>query len=111
MKRNISPLYSFRVDSTGIWIAPIDQMPYAKYKPFNYLIIENKDMNDVTVTINGSMKKRVPSGTIMELEAPTIPNIFELRVEGQADQNTVEVSIQKIPDLRSILYKAVGWLK
>jgi len=111
MKRILSPLYSFRISETGTWIAPLDRMPYAKYTPYNYLIVENKDEVDIELIVNGTVRKRVPAGVVMELEAPTIPNIYELRIDGVTNPNRVEVSLQKLPDLRSALYKMMGWMK
>ena len=67
MKRYLSPLYSFRIANTGTWIAPLDRMPYAKYVPYNYLIVENKDEADVELIINGTFRKRVPAGVVMEI--------------------------------------------
>jgi len=110
-RRHLSPLYSFRINTTGTWIAPIHEMPYAKYVPFNYVIVENKDDTDIELIINGTVRKRVPAGVVMELEAPTIPHIYELRIDGVTNPNRVEVSLQKLPDLKTALYKMMGWIR
>lgn len=108
MNRNVSPLFTFTIDSTGTWIAPLHKMPYAKYVPFNHITITNKDTSDVTLTINGSIKKLVPAGTIITLTPPEVMAIRDVRIDGIATAGTIEVSIMKAPTIWDAIQKIAG---
>ena len=108
MSRAISPLFTFTINTTGTWIAPLHKMPYAKYLPFNRVQIANKSQNDVTLVLNDSVKKLIPAGTIITISPPEIMAIRTLKVENVQTANQIEVTIMKAPTIWDAIQKIAG---
>lgn len=113
-KRSVSPL--FRLELTSDLGAGekryfnLNQKPYSKYLPFNFIYIANKSSIDVILHINDSIKKRINAGTVESFDEEVIPAIRSVAVENTDSTNSIskddiEILIQKQKTYRSVLNK------
>ena len=113
-KRNISPL--FRLELTSDLGASekryfnLNQKPYSKYLPFNFIYIANKSSIDVILHINDSIKKKINAGTIESFDEEVIPAIRSIAIENTdgstaISKSDIEILIQKQRTYRSVLNK------
>jgi len=113
-KRNISPL--FRLELTSDLGASekkyfnLNQKPYSKYLPFNFIYVANKSDTDIFLHINDSIKKKINAGTIESFDEEVIPAIRSVAIENTSSTATIskddiEILIQKQKTYKSVLNK------
>lgn len=88
----------------------LSRAPYGKYSPYNYIQITNQTDKDLTLILNGSWRKTIPSGTIMSIDSDTVPAFRSFAIvneSGATATGEVEVIIQKIKNLKDIA-RSVG---
>jgi len=114
-ERKESKLFEYEIPS----LSPNDEhyidlhsMPYGKYLPFNFLMVENSSQQKIRVIINDSIRKIIFPGTIMTFDSATIPAIWSLRVVNKGtdiiNQGEVIISFQKISNIKTRAFKILA---
>jgi len=108
--REESPLYRFsktNLTNGSSFVINLEQNPYNKYLPFNYIQVTNNTDQHLILYLNGGQTvKTIPSGTIISLDDASIPafrNAYILNNSGSDATGTIEVIVQKVKSERLIL--------
>ena len=88
----------------------MNQKPYSKYLPFNFIYVANKSSIDVILYVNDSIKKKINAGTIESFDEEVIPAIRSIAIENTdgstaISKSDIEILIQKQRTYRSVLNK------
>jgi len=113
-KRNISPL--FRLELTSDLGASekryfnLNQKPYSKYLPFNFIYVANRSSVDIVLHINDEIKKTISGGTIESFDEEVIEAIWKVAIENtdgstSISKDKIEILIQKQKTYKSVLNK------
>lgn len=104
VNREESPLFSLSVKSdilpNAYYVFNLEQKPYSKYKPFNFLYVANRSSYDIEIIINDSIIKKISAGTIESFNYDVIKAIHSLKIKNLDTTNAInksdiEVLIQK----------------
>jgi len=113
-KRNISPLFRLELDSD---LSPnekryfnLNQKPYSKYLPFNFIYVANRSSVDIVLHINDEIKKTISGGTIESFDEEVIEAIWKVAIENtdgstSISKDKIEILIQKQKTYKSVLNK------
>jgi len=114
-ERKESQLYEVQIPSLNVndvYYINLEAMPYGKYLPFNFLMVENNSQQKVRIVINDSVRKIVFPGTIMTFDSATIPAIWSIKVINKGsdviNDGEVIISFQKIPSIKSRALKILA---
>lgn len=107
-----SPLYRFSqtdIADGGALVIALEDIPYDKYAPYNFLQVTNKTDQDLLIQTNVSTIK-ISHGVILSFDEETLPAFRSVVIKnssGSTATGDVEVLVQKVASYRMAIKGAL----
>lgn len=110
-----SPLYEFSsplIAPAGQWRINLEKMPYDRFLPFNFCLVQNNSGQRIRLIVNDTIRRIIPSGVIQTFDASSIPAIWNIEVInlGAADvgADDIQLTFQKVENVKNATVKLFG---
>ena len=114
-KDDKSPLYEFSnplIAVGGVWRPNLEKMPYDRFLPFNFCLVQNNSANRIRVIVNDTIRRLIPSGVIQTFDAESIPAIWGIQVVNlgvaQIAADDIQLTFQKVENIKPMAVKLFG---